>query len=148
MHNQPEIIALYLPQFYPFAENDHWWGAGFTEWTNVKRAKPSFPGHYQPRVPGELGYYNMLDSDIKEKQAQLAREAGIEGFCYYHYWFGNGKQLLEKPVQQIVESGKPDFPFALAWANETWKGFAHGLKKSILKYSHTYGTIITQKATF
>ena len=114
------LIALYLPQFHAIPENDKWWGEGFTEWTNVKRAKPSFKGHYQPRIPGELGYYNLLEDDIKEKQATLAREAGIEGFCYYHYWFGNGRQLLEKPVQQIIDSGKPDFPFCLCWANHTW----------------------------
>lgn len=114
------VIALYLPQFHEIPENDKWWGKGFTEWTNVRRAKPSFKGHNQPRVPAELGYYNLLDSDIKEKQAALAKDAGIEGFCYYHYWFGNGKQLLERPFQQVVESGKPDFPFCLCWANHTW----------------------------
>ncbi|MCQ2340237.1 MAG: glycoside hydrolase family 99-like domain-containing protein [Paludibacteraceae bacterium] len=119
------LIALYLPQFHAIPENDAWWGKGFTEWTNVRRAKPSFKGHVQPKVPGELGYYNLLDADIKQKQADLAREAGIEGFCYYHYWFGldeqgKGKQLLEKPLQQVVESGKPDYPFCLCWANHTW----------------------------
>lgn len=119
------IIALYLPQFHAIPENDKWWGKGFTEWTNVRRAKPSFKGHEQPKVPGELGYYNLLDADIKQKQADLARQAGIEGFCYYHYWFGldkngKGKQLLEKPLQQVIESGKPDYPFCLCWANHTW----------------------------
>ena len=143
--HKARVIALHLPQFHAIPENDKWWGKGFTEWTNVKRAKPSFPGHYQPRVPGELGYYNMLDSDIKEKQAQLAREAGIEGFCYYHYWFGNGKQLLEKPVQQIVESGKPDFPFCLCWANHTWSNKTWEKSSALVKESilmeQTYGGI-------
>ena len=114
------VIAYYLPQFHAIPENDEWWGKGFTEWTSVRNGKPLFKGHQQPVEPGELGYYNLLDADIKERQAQLAREAGIEGFCYWHYWFG-GKQLLEKPLQQVMESGKPDFPFCLGWANESWK---------------------------
>ena len=143
--HKARVIALHLPQFHAIPENDKWWGKGFTEWTNVKRAKPSFPGHYQPRIPGELGYYNMLDADTKEKQAQLAREAGIEGFCYYHYWFGNGKQLLERPVQQIVESGKPDFPFCLCWANHTWSNKTWEKSSALVKESilmeQTYGGI-------
>ncbi len=143
--HKARVIALHLPQFHAIPENDKWWGKGFTEWTNVKRAKPSFPGHYQPRIPGELGYYNMLDADTKEKQAQLAREAGIEGFCYYHYWFGNGKQLLERPVQQIVESGKPDFPFCLCWANHTWSNKTWKKSSALVKESilmeQTYGGI-------
>ena len=135
MSKKARLIALYLPQFHTIPENDKWWGEGFTEWTNVKRAKPSFEGHYQPRIPGELGYYNLLDADIKEKQAQLAREAGIEGFCYYHYWFGNGKQLLEKPFQQVIESGKPDFPFCLCWANHTWSNKTWEKSSSLVKES-------------
>lgn len=119
------LIALYLPQFHEIPENNLWWGKGFTEWTNVRRAQPSFKGHVQPKVPGELGYYNLLDPNIRERQAQLAREAGIEGFCYYHYWFGldeqgNPKELLERPFDEVVISGKPDFPFCLCWANHTW----------------------------
>ena len=144
-NKKARVIALHLPQFHAIPENDKWWGEGFTEWTNVRRAKPSFKGHYQPRIPGELGYYNMLDSDIKEKQAELAREAGIEGFCYYHYWFGNGKQLLEKPVQQIVESGKPDFPFCLCWANHTWSNKTWEKSSALVKESilmeQTYGGV-------
>ena len=118
------VIAYYLPQFHAIPENDEWWGKDFTEWVSVRNGKPLFKGHQQPVEPGELGYYNLLDADIKERQAALAREAGVEGFCYWHYWFG-GKQLLEKPLQQVMESGKPDFPFCIGWANESWK--ANGL---------------------
>lgn len=113
------VIAYYLPQYHSIPENDAWWGKDFTEWQSVRAAQPLFPDHQQPVVPGELGYYNLLDPDIRERQAQLAREAGIEGFCYWHYWFG-GKQLLEQPLQQVLQSGKPDFPFCIAWANESW----------------------------
>lgn len=114
------IIALYLPQFHSIPENDEWWGKGFTEWTNVKKAKPLCKGHVQPRVPADLGYYNLLDPDVREKQAKMAKDAGIEGFCYYHYWFGNGRQLLERPFDEVLASGKPDFPFCICWANHDW----------------------------
>lgn len=114
------IIALYLPQFHPIPENDEWWGPGFTEWTNVVKAKPLFRGHIQPRIPADLGFYDLRLPETREYQAQLAREAGIEGFCYYHYWFGNGRQLLERPFNEVLASGKPDFPFCLCWANHTW----------------------------
>ncbi len=113
------VIAYYLPHYHAIPENDAWWRKDFTEWDRVRAAKPLFKGHRQPVVPGELGYYNLLDPAIRERQAQLAREAGIEGFCYWHYWFG-GKQLLEQPLQQVLQSGKPDFPFCIAWANESW----------------------------
>ncbi len=113
-------IAFYLPQFYPTPENDEWWEPGFTEWTNVARAKPLFPGHYQPRIPRDLGFYDLRVPETREKQVRLAREAGIEGFCYWHYWFGNGKRLLSEVFKEVVESGKPDFPFCLCWANHSW----------------------------
>ena len=115
-----EIIAFYLPQYHPTPHNNEWWGEGFTEWTNVAKAKPLFPGHYQPKIPADLGFYDLRMPEVKEKQALLAKEAGITGFCYYHYWFGNGQQELELPFNQVVESGKPNFPFCLCWANESW----------------------------
>lgn len=114
------VIALYLPQFHPIPENDLWWGKGFTEWTNVGRAKPLFKGHYQPKVPADLGYYDLRLPEVREEQATLAKKAGIEGFCYYHYWFSKGRMLLERPFKEVVETGKPDFPFCLCWANHTW----------------------------
>lgn len=115
-----EIIAYYLPQFYPFKENNEWWGEGFTEWTNVGKAKPLFRGHEQPKVPRDLGYYDLRMPEVRAKQAELAREAGITGFCYWHYWFGNGRRLLDMPLREVIRTGQPDFPFCLGWANESW----------------------------
>lgn len=114
------VIAYYLPQFHPIPENDKAWGKGFTEWTNVASAKPQFKSHCQPRIPADLGFYDLRLPEVREQQAQMAKEAGIEGFCYWHYWFGNNKRLLERPFQEVLESGKPDFPFCLAWANHDW----------------------------
>lgn len=115
----PRLIAFYLPQFYPTPENDKWWQTGFTEWTNVGNAKPLFRGHYQPRVPADLGYYDLRLSEVRERQAEMARNAGIEGFCYWHYWFA-GRRLLDLVFKEVVESGKPDYPFCLCWANHSW----------------------------
>lgn len=120
MITKARVIAFYLPQFHPIKENDEWWGKGFTEWTNVGKAKPLFKGHYQPRVPADLGYYDLRMPEIREAQAQMAREAGVEGFMYWHYWFGNGRRLLERPFNEVLVSGTPDFPFCLGWANHSW----------------------------
>ena len=136
--SKPRVIALYLPQFHPIPENDLWWGKGFTEWTNVGKARPLFRGHYQPHVPADLGYYDLRVPETREAQAEMARKYGIEGFMYWHYWFGNGKRLIERPFNEVLKSGKPDFPFALAWANETWKGFAHGLKNRNILIEQLY----------
>lgn len=139
MKAKARVLAYYLPQFHPIPENDEWWGKGFTEWTNVGKAKPLFPGHVQPHVPADLGYYDLRVPETREAQAQMAKEYGVEGFVYWHYWFGNGKRLLERPFDEVLSSGKPDFPFALAWANESWKGFwfgADGERESLIEQTY------------
>ena len=116
---QARLLALYLPQFHPIPENDHWWGPGYTEWVAIQRAQPLFRGHAQPNPPGELGYYDLRSPETRAAQADLARQYGIEGFLYWHYWFA-GRRILERPFNELLHSGEPKFPFALAWANHTW----------------------------
>ena len=124
--SEVKAICFYLPQYHPIPENNSWWGEGFTEWLNVAKAKPLFPGHPQPRIPTDLGFYDLRLPEVREQQANLARSHGIFGFCYYHYWF-NGRRLLQKPFDAVLSSGQPDFPFCLCWANENWtRGWAGG----------------------
>ena len=120
MNNKVRLIAFYLPQFYPTDLNNKWWGPGYTEWRSVTQARPLFKGHYQPHEPADLGYYDLRLPEIREQQAQLAKDAGIEGFCYWHYWMGDGRILLDRPFKEVLESGRPDYPFCLGWANHNW----------------------------
>lgn len=124
-------IAFYLPQFHPIPENDAWWGEGFTEWTNVVTGKPRFDGHGQPHLPADLGFYDLRVPETRKKQADMARAAGIEAFCYYHYWF-QGKRLLNRPFDEVLSSGTPDFPFCLCWANESWSRAWSGRDHDVL----------------
>lgn len=121
-----KIISYYLPQFHPIPENDKWWGKGFTEWMNVVKAHPLFKGHDQPKIPADLGFYDLRIPEVREQQVEIAKEYGIDAFCYWHYWFGNGKRLLDLPFNEVLKSGKPDFPFCLAWANVSWGGLPYG----------------------
>jgi lipopolysaccharide biosynthesis protein len=127
----PKLIAFYLPQFHPIPENDEWWGKGFTEWHNVVTARSYFSRHDHPRIPTDLGFYDLRLPETRAAQASLARQYGIYGFCYWHYWF-HGRRLLERPVNEILCSGEPNFPFCLAWANESWSRSWLGDDKKIL----------------
>jgi hypothetical protein len=145
MNNKSKILAFYLPQYHPIKENDQWWGKGFTEWTNVTKAKPLFKGHRQPRFPADLSYYDLRVPEVREQQAEMAKQYGVDGFIYYHYWFGNGKQLIERPFNEVLSSRKPDFPFCLCWANQTWSGIWHGAPNKVLIKQEYPGKEDTEK---
>jgi hypothetical protein len=145
-NRKARVIAFYLPQFHPIPENDLWWGKGFTEWTNVAKAKPLFKGHYQPRIPAELGFYDLRVPETRIAQAEMADKFGLEGFCYWHYWLA-GTRLLERPFNEVLKSGEPNFPFCLGWSNDSWSGIWHGCSDKILM-AQTYPGRKDEKAHF
>lgn len=143
-----KYLAYYLPQFHPIPENDAWWGKGFTEWTNVVKAKPLFKGHLQPILPADLGFYDLRVQEVQEAQSEMAINYGIDGFIYYQYWFGTGKMLLEKPAEAMLLNKKIKIPFCFCWANETWKGIWHGLDNPEVLIEQTYQGEIGYEAYF
>ncbi|SEB83841.1 Glycosyltransferase WbsX [Paramicrobacterium humi] len=132
-------IAFYLPQYFPIPENNEWWGPGFTEWTNVARARPLFRGHRQPTLPADLGFYDLRLPETRQAQSDLAREYGVEAFAYWHYWFGGGDRILERPFQEVLSSGRPEVSFCLAWANQSWTGIWHAAADKVLKQQRYLG---------
>jgi lipopolysaccharide biosynthesis protein len=135
---QERVLAFYLPQYHPVSENDEWWGRGFTDWRNVVQTRPRFRGHLQPQIPADLGFYDLRLPETRVAQAELARRSGVDGFCYYHYWF-NGSILLGQPLNGVLSSGTPEFPFCLCWANENWTRAWDGLDRLVLirqQYTH------------
>lgn len=142
MNTKARVIAFYLPQFHPIEVNDRYWGKGFTEWTNVTKAKPMFPGHKQPQLPADLGFYDLRLPQVRQAQADMAREAGIEGFCYWNYYFGHGKKVLDLPLREVLERGEPDFPFCVGWANHDWSN------KTWQKSSHYTKDIVFLKQEY
>lgn len=141
------VIAFYLPQFHPVPENDTWWGPGYTEWISVAAARPLFRTHRQPNLPGRLGFYDLRLAATRNDQAELARAAGLVAFCYWHYWFGDGRELLNLPFDEVLSTGEPDFPFCLGWANDSWTGAWRGTKTRLL-IEQTYPGPIDHESHF
>ncbi|MGS0748163.1 glycosyltransferase WbsX family protein [Halpernia sp. GG3] len=148
MPKKIQFLAYYLPQFHPIPENDEWWGKGFTEWTNVVKAKPLFKNHRQPVLPSDLGFYDLRLPEVQEAQSKLAEEYGIDGFIYYQYWFNKDKILLEKPAEAMLKNKNIKTPFCFCWANETWKGIWHGLDNPAVLIEQEYGGAEAYEAYF
>lgn len=140
-------VAFYLPQFHPVPENDQFWGTGFTEWTNTAKARPLFPGHHQPHLPADLGFYDLRLAAAREAQSDLAQQYGVTAFAYWHYWFGAGRRILERPLTEVLATGSPSVQFCLAWANQSWTGVWHGDPGRVL-IQQTYGGPEDHRAHF